>query len=133
MSSSLENREPRAQEQTPPQTKYSSKSRFPPDYVLLPPPQFTPTSATGGSTRPEGSPMTYEEYVNLTNEYKTMTEELRKYNEFRSSQPRPIAQPYLQRPNLDVDQSDSQKIGASSDPGDQDILQLKNQKRLAIL
>ena len=67
----------------------------------------------GGSTRPKGSAMTYEEYVNLTNEYKTMTEELRKY-EFRSSQPRPTTQPYSLRPNLDADQSDSQETEASS-------------------
>ena len=86
VSSSLENCDLRAQEQTPPQTKYSSKSCFPPgDVPPPPPPQFTPTSGAGGSTSLEGSPMTYEEYVNLTNEYKAMTGELRKYNEFRSS------------------------------------------------
>ena len=73
--------------------------------------------------------MIYEECLNLTNEYKAMVKELRKYNDFRSSQPRLTTQPYPQRPNLDVDQSGSQETKASSDPRKQDILQLIYQKR----
>ena len=48
--------------------------------------QFTPTSGAGGSTHLESTPMTYEQYLDLKNEYRTMVEELKRYNEFKASQ-----------------------------------------------
>ena len=61
-------------------------------------------------------PMTYEQYLDLKNEYQRMAKQLKRYNEFRASQQGPIAsRQYSQRPNLELEQSDSQKVQASSE------------------
>ena len=108
MSDSLKSHNSRAQDQKPSQTrtKYPTRTHFPPNFTLH---QFTPTSGVGGSTHPKGNHMTYEQYVNLKNQYAVMIEELSKYNEFRSSQPRSTTLQYPQKLNLDTNQSDSQK------------------------
>ena len=81
-----------------------------------PPPQFTLTSGAGGSTPSESTPMTYEKYFDLKNEYQTMEKELKRYNEFRASQQGLTAsEQYLRRPNLELEQFDSQEPLASSE------------------
>ena len=57
------------------------------------------------------TPITYEQYLNLINQYKAMSEEIRWYNNMRSSQPWPTAprQP-SQRLNVNLIQSDSLEI-----------------------
>ena len=60
--------------------------------------------------------MTYEQYLDLKNEYQRMAKQLKRYNEFRASQQGPIAsRQYSQRPNLELEQSDYQKAQASSE------------------
>ena len=85
MSCSPKNHTFHAKDQTTPQTRYSTKSRFLPAYTSPAPPQFALTSGAGGSTRPKGTRMTYELYVDLKNKYQAMIDELRRYNEFRAS------------------------------------------------
>ena len=98
-----ENHTSRPQDQTTPQTKYSIKSRFPPTYTPLPP-QFTPTFGVGGLTCSKSTPMTYEQYLDLKNEYRATPEELRRYNEFKASQQGlTVSRQYPQRPNLDLE------------------------------
>ena len=54
--------------------------------------------------------MTYDQYLNLKNDYHAMIEELKKYNEHTTSQQGPTAQKqHPQRPNVEPKQSDSQK------------------------
>ena len=111
----LENHTSRPQDQTTPQTKYSARSRFPSTYTP-PPLQFMPTFGAGGSTRPKSISIMYEQYLDLKNEYRTMVEKLRKYNELKISQQGPTAsRQYSQKPNLDPEQFDSQKAQTSSE------------------
>ena len=59
--------------------------------------------------------MTYKQYMDLKNQYREMAEELRRYNDFRNSQPRSNApQQPLRMPNLDTVQSDSLKTKEST-------------------
>ena len=109
-----ENHTSRLQDQTTPRIKYLARSRFPPTYTPPPPPQFMPTFGAEGSTPSESTPMTYEQYFDLKNEYQTMEKELKRYNEFRASQQGPTAsRQYSQRPNLNLEQYDSQKTQTS--------------------
>ena len=60
--------------------------------------------------------MTYDQYLDLKNEYRAMMKELRKYNEHRTSQQGPTAlRQHPQRPNLEPEQSDFEKAQASSE------------------
>ena len=116
MSNSLGNHISHTQNQTPfletpnqTWTRYFTISHFPPNFTPLPPPpQYTPSSGVEGSTHPEDTPITYEQYKDLMNQYKAMVEEMRRYNNMRSSQPQLTAleQP-PQRPNLNTVQSNS--------------------------
>ena len=102
------------QDQTPPRTKYTARSRFPPTFTAPSPPHFTPTPGAGDSARPEGTLMTYDQYLDLKNDYRAMIEELRKYNEHAIPQQGPTAQRrYPQRPNAEPEPSDSQEARAS--------------------
>ena len=86
MSSSPKNHTSHTQDQKPPQARYSTKSHFSSSCTPPPLPQFMLTSEVGGFTRLEGTPITYEQYVELKNEYRAMAEELKRYNELRASQ-----------------------------------------------
>ena len=88
MSNSPENHTIPQQDQTPPQIGHTGGSRIPPNYTPPPPLHFTLTSGEGGSAQPVGTPMTYDQYVDLRSEYRAMMEELKKYNEYRATQPR---------------------------------------------
>ena len=113
MSSSPENHISHPQNQTTPQTRHTARSRFPLAYTP-PPLQFMQTPEAGGSTQPEGTLMTHDQYVDLKNEYRVMREELRRYNEHRASQQKPTApKQYPLRQNPELEQSDSQKAQAS--------------------
>ena len=85
MSNSPENHTTPQQDQTPSQIGHTGGSRIPPNYTPPPPPHFTPTSGEGGSAQPVGTPMTYDQYVDLRSEYRAMMEELKKYNEYRAT------------------------------------------------
>ena len=62
-----------------------------------------------------GTPMTYDQYVDLRSEYRIMMEELKKYNEYRATQPEATApKQYPQRSNPQPEQSDSQEAQAFS-------------------
>ena len=59
--------------------------------------------------------MTYDQYLDLKNEYRVMMEEMRKYNELRALQQGPTALgQYPQRSNTELEQSYSQEAQASS-------------------
>ena len=58
--------------------------------------------------------MTYDQYVDLRSEYRAMMEELKKYNEYRATQPEATSpKQYPQRSNPQPEQSDSQEAQAS--------------------
>ena len=99
MSSSPKKPHLRPQDQTTPQTRHTTESRFPPTYTPPPPSQFMPTPGTEGSNQPECTLMTHDQYVVLKNEYRAMMKELRRYNEHRASQQGSIVpRQYLLRP-----------------------------------
>ena len=81
MSSSLKNHTSRPQDQTTPQTLHTVESRFPPTYTPPPSPQFSPTPELGGSIQSTCTLMTHNQDLDLKNEYRTMMEEPRRYNE----------------------------------------------------
>ena len=60
--------------------------------------------------------MTYDQYLDLKNDYRAMMEELRKYDENGASQQGPTAtRQRPQRPNVKPEQSDSQEVRTSSE------------------
>ena len=112
MSNSPENEVFLPRDQTPLRTKHTAGRRFQQNFTPPPPPHFTPTPGTGGSTQPEGTPMTYDQYLDLKNDYRTMMEELRKYNELGASQQGPTATRLP--PQREPEPSDSNEAQASS-------------------
>ena len=63
-----------------------------------------------------GTPITYDQYVDLRSEYRAMMEELNKYNEYRATQPEATApKQYPQRSNPQPEQSDFQEAQTSSE------------------
>ena len=52
-------------DQTPLRTKHTVENRFQQNFTPPPPSHFTPTPGTGGSVQPEGTPMTYDQYLDL--------------------------------------------------------------------
>ena len=111
MSNSPENEALLPQDQTPLRTKHTAGRRFQQNFTPPPPPHFTPTFGTRGSTQPEGTPMTYDQYLDLKNDYCAMMEELRKHSERGASQQGPTATRLpLQR---ESELSDSNEIQAS--------------------
>ena len=115
MSNSPENEALLPRDQTPLRTKHTAGRRFQQNFASPPPPHFTPTPGTGGSAQPEGTPMTYDQYLDLKNDYRAMMEELRKYNEHEASQQGPTATRQCpQRPNAELEPFDSDEARASS-------------------
>ena len=115
MLNSTENEAFLPRDQTPLRTKHTAGRRFQQNFTPPPPPHFTPTPGTGDSTQPKGTPMTYDQYLDLKNDYRAMMEELRKYNEHGASQQGPTAiRQCLQRPNAKPEPSDSDEARASS-------------------
>ena len=115
MSNSPENEAFLPRDQTPLRTKHTAGRRFQQNFTPPPPPHFTPTPGTGGSAQPEGTPMTYDQYLDLKNDYRVMLEELRKYNEHGASQQGPTAtRQRPQRPNAEPEPFDSNEAQASS-------------------
>ena len=115
MSNSPENDAFLPRDQTPLRTKHTVGRRFQQNFIPPPPSHFTPTPGTGDSAQPEGTPMTYDQYLDLKNDYRVMMEELRKYNEHGASQQGPTAtRQFLQRPNAEPEPSDSHEAQASS-------------------
>ena len=110
MSNSHENNAFLPRDQTPLRTKHTAGRRFQQNFTPPPPPHFTPTPGAGGSAQSEGTPMTYDQYLDLKNDYRAIMEELKKYNENGASQQGPTAtRQRPQRPNVEPKQSDSQE------------------------
>ena len=116
MSNSSENNVFLPRDQTPLQTKHTAGRRFQQNFTPPPPSHFTPTPGAGGSAQPEGTLITYDQYLDLKNDYRAMMEELRKYDENGASQQGPTAtRQRPQRPNVKPEQSDSQEVRTSSE------------------
>ena len=115
MSDSPENEAFLPRDQTPLRTKHTAGRRFQQNFTPPLPPHFTPTPGTGAPAQPEGTPMTYDQYLDLKNDYRAMLEELRKHNEHGASQQGPTAtRQRPQMPNAKPEPSDSNEAQASS-------------------
>ena len=112
MSNSPENEAFLPRDQTPLRTKHIVGRRFQQNFTPPPPPHFTPTLGTGGSTQPEDTSMTYDQYLDLKNDYRAMMEELRKHSEHGALPQGPTATRLP--PQRESEPSDSNETQASS-------------------
>ena len=72
--------------------QHLDKNHFPPNFTpkFTPPPLLhTPITRVGGSACPEDTHITYEQYVNLLNQYRAMAEKMKRYNKMGNSHSQP--------------------------------------------